>query len=655
MKILRTFFLFSSLTFSFSAELFAAVLSIDSQKVLEIANAKNISESRGWKKLLHIEPNMFGLKSRQISDPNFYLSNSPEYQNRTELEATLLAFSEPAENYARLIEHPLKKNITGKFMDHSQHAICRFPARLKFLKAELPDLKEYWQSLPQVSCLYQNIFLEAIDAESISFVFSSYYSDSPGSAFGHTFFRINRKFNQTKSRQELLDYGVGFAANVTVTNQALYAVLGLVGGFTGSWSNLPYYYKVREYNNFEARDLWSYDLNLKPDEVQMLADHLWEIGPHFYTYYFFTQNCAFHMLTMLEAAAPRLHLIEHVPFYYVIPSDSMKALFYEQDLVKNVSFRPSIRKVFLERVNRLEKQSYMALAKYSSTEDSSDSDQLGSVAEKALFLDAAMDLVDLRNPNLSAEKNPDTFERKNQLLKKRAALDYITPELSLKTLEQEHPEGSHGSSRVGLSYQEKSNLKSGNFEYRFALHDLQDPQVGLPQNSQLEFFNFKFSLLPGELKFEEMNLFKVLNLNPINFFETKASWGVELGVQNKKPYCEAHDRDCFLNGALVKVGAAKNIFSESLLIWAMGSLNLRYGPTLLDSKFYTAPGFEVGLLFRFNFETSFMSRFSREYPLDRGIYEQNYEAELRHSIYKDNSFGLRIKNDYYGVAAYFYY
>ena len=58
-------------------------------------------------------------------------------------------------------------------------------------------------------------------------------------------------------------------ANVTVSNGALYAVLGLVGGFTGSWSNLPYYYKVREYNNFEARDLWSYDLNLRPDEVAL--------------------------------------------------------------------------------------------------------------------------------------------------------------------------------------------------------------------------------------------------------------------------------------------------------------------------------------------------------------------------------------------------
>ena len=114
----------------------------------------------------------------------FYLSHSEEYKKLSELQATLIAFNEPADKYARFIEHPLKKNLTDKFLDHSQHPICRFPARLMFLKAELSEAKEYWKSLPQLNCLYQNIFLEAIDAASISFVFSSYYSGNPGSAFG---------------------------------------------------------------------------------------------------------------------------------------------------------------------------------------------------------------------------------------------------------------------------------------------------------------------------------------------------------------------------------------------------------------------------------------------------------------------------------------
>ena len=646
MKILGTLFL---LIFS-ATKAFA----VNTDSVLLLAKTKNISESRPWKKLLHIEPNVFGFNYSQISDDGFYLSHSKEYKKLSELQATLIAFNEPADKYARFIEHPLKKNLTDKFLDHSQHPICRFPARLMFLKSELSEAKEYWKSLPQLNCLYQNIFLEAIDAASISFVFSSYYSDSPGSAFGHTFFRINRHSYQAKARQELLDYGVGYAANVTVSNQALYAVLGLVGGFTGSWSNLPYYYKVREYNNFEARDLWSYDLNLQPLEVKMLALHLWEVGPHFYTYYFFTQNCAFHMLTLLEAAAPRLHLVEQVPFYYVIPSDSMKALFYEKDLVKNITFRPSIRKVFLQRAKILEAPTFYKFEKYAQTGDLTFLSELASEKERALFLDAAIDLHDLRHPNLTLEKDQNTFKTKEDLLQKRALINYISPELKINAVSNEQPEGSHGSSRVGLSYQTKSQLNSQNIEYRFALHDLQDPQTGLPQNSQLEFFNLNFQILPGELKFQEMNLFKVCNLNPVNFFEDKDSWGVELGTQNKRAYCSVADTDCFLNGILFKYGTARNLLSEKFILWGLGTANIRYGTSLLGAKFYVAPGFEIGLLHRFTDSISFLARFSREYPIDRD-YDQFYEAEYRYSFYKDINIGMRVKNDYYGFLAFYYF
>lgn len=630
------------------------VVAAQFENVLELARQKQVSGSRAWKKLLHIEPNMIGLNTRQISDPGFYLSNSPEYAKLNELEATLRGFAEPAEKYARLIEHPTKKNAASKVLDHSQHPICRFPARLGFLQKELSEIPDFWLALPKLNCVYQDIFLEAVDPESISFVFSSYYSDSPGSAFGHTFFRINRKSNSGKTRQELLDYGVGYAANVTVSNSALYAVLGLVGGFTGSWSNLPYYYKVREYNNFEARDLWSYDLNLHPEEVKMLALHLWEVGPHYYTYYFFTQNCAFHMLTLLEAAAPRLRLIEHVPFYYVIPADSMKALFYEQGLVKGVSFRPSIRKVFLERTKKLAPPTYAAFEKYAVTGNLAESKTLVDDPQRALFLDAAMDLVDLRSPNLTIEKNRDQYLKKNELLEARSGTNYISPEVIVKTSREDQPEGSHGSSRVGLSYHEKNGNKAGNLTYRFALHDLQDPQVGLPQNSQLEFFNFNFRLLPGELKFEDMNIFKVFNLNPVNFFEQKASWGFELGVQNKHSFCSPDVTDCFLYGALAKYGTSRTFGSENLVGWGLGTLNLRYGQNLPDSKLYAAAGFEMGLMYRFSTESSLLTRFAREYPSGRA-YDQNYEAELRHSPVQDTSFGLRVRNDEYGVLFYYYY
>lgn len=646
MKIFETLFFIFFLSWNVFAD-------SDLKQVLQLAQTKNISQLRPWKKLLHIEPNAVGISSTQVTDENFFLSHRPEYKHLDELSATLTAFFEPVEKSERHIEHPLKKTPSLKIVDHSQHAICRFPARLKYLKQVLNE-SYIWEKLPKVNCVFQDIYLEALNPKSISYVFSSYYSDSPGSAFGHTFFRVNRQSDQTQMRQELLDYGMGFAAQVTVTNPAAYALLGLLGGFSGTWTNLPYYYKVREYNDYEARDLWSYDLNLTPDEIDMFALHMWEVGAHSYTYYFFTQNCSYHMLTVLEAAAPRLHLIEHVPFYYVIPSDSMKALFYEKDLVKKVSFRPSTRKVFLERANSLDAETMSEFEKYAQTDELPKKLKLMNEKNRALFLDAAIDLIDLRHPQINNETQKELYQKKEHLLIERASVNYISPEIKLPISSQQPPDQAHGSSRFGLIYQEKDQVKAGILNYRFALHDLLDPQYGMPKNSQLEFFNLQFKALPHELKFQELNLFKVFNLSPINFFENQASWGFELGLQNKNQYCTIENRDCFLSGFLAKYGRSINLGNENIVGWGLALLNSRYGAQLADSKYYIAPGFEFGLLARLNDDTSFIGTFSREYPLDRQ-YEQNYQIEIRQSYFKKLSLGLSLQNDISKIGAYYYF
>ncbi len=647
MKIFGTFLFVLSL----NSFVFAAAAT---EQIFQLAKGKKISESRAWKKLLHIERNFFGIPTTQIAESKFLLSNSPEFNTDDELRATLLAFQVPAETMAQVIQHPLKPTGDFKITDHSQHAICRFPARLKFLKSELAEASGFWSLLPTVNCTYQSIFLDSLSPKAISFVFSSYYADSPGSAFGHTFFRVNRNSQQTKVKQELLDFGIGFAANVTVTNPAIYALMGLFGGFTGAWTNLPYYYKVREYNDYEARDLWSYDLNLTAAEVEMFALHIWEVGAHSYNYFFFTQNCAYHMLTVLEAAAPRLHLIEHVPFYYIIPADSMKALFYERDFVKGYDYRPSARKVFLERTKRLDKSLLADFEDFADTEVLPANLSAVSELQRAYFLDAAIDLVDLRHPQLDAKKNPALYQQKELLLAQRAQVNIISPELRLPANPSEQPELSHGSSRLSLSYVDDHQIKTGLLSYRFALHNLQDPLIGMPRFSQLEFFNFGFQILPNDLHFREMNLFKVFNLSPRNFFEKKSSWGFELGIQNKIEYCSAFDNDCYLTGFLAKYGSAVHLFHDDSVAWALGTANVRYGAQLQDSKYYFAPGFELGVLYRFTDHNSFLATFAREYPVNRQ-YQQNYAAEFRRTIFKNLSFGIHFKNDTAGVTGHYFY
>ena len=436
MNNFKTLFFFSitlCLFFSFSLcaiTPWATLSSKDSSNKIS-----QIAESRRWKKLLHVEKNALYQDHFQISDPEFYLYRGSEVKTpRLELLATIEAFFEPAHLYSEEVSLQNKKMV-----DESRHAICRFPARLEFLK-EVFSAEIDWEALPKPRCEYQNIYLRAVEAQSLSFVFSSYYSDSPGSAFGHTFFRLNKEKNPDK-RLELLDFGLGFAANVNVNNPFLYVVLGLTGGFDGTWTNLPYYFKVREYNDFESRDLWSYDLNLSEIELDRFVKHLWEIGNIKFHYFFFSQNCAYHMLTALEAASDRLDLSSKVPLYYVIPTDSLKTLFKQEGLVQAINYRPSLRKVFREKIKLLPLDKKMLFEENVKALQTNMDLNLLKALDDAFMVDLMIDYLQVLYPHI--EKNPTALKLKDQLLAIRAKNPTLSEIINLKYAEEDRPELSH--------------------------------------------------------------------------------------------------------------------------------------------------------------------------------------------------------------------
>src|SRR5205085_2119317 len=91
---------------------------------------------------------------------------------------------------------------------------------------------------------------------------------------------------------DLLDYGVDYSATADTSNPVLYAFKGIFGFFPGTFHIFPYYYKVREYNDYESRDLWEYDLSLTPQQVTMLVAHLYELGATYFDYYYIDENCS---------------------------------------------------------------------------------------------------------------------------------------------------------------------------------------------------------------------------------------------------------------------------------------------------------------------------------------------------------------------------
>ena len=158
---------------------------------------------------------------------------------KAEMLATLQAFSEDPNEY-----------------EQNRHPQCRFPARYKWLKDEL---KIDNKIIKEVSCSNLNFWLQNLEYSNISIVFASHFLDAPASTFGHTFLKLKSSIYK---ETDLLGNSINFAAFSQNVGIIEYFIKGISGGFPGLFGVYPYHVKVKEYNDFEKRDLWEYNINL---------------------------------------------------------------------------------------------------------------------------------------------------------------------------------------------------------------------------------------------------------------------------------------------------------------------------------------------------------------------------------------------------------
>ncbi len=483
-----------------------------------LADKNEIYEKRYWKLLLHVSGN-----SSEIDDPAFFISKDGKTDFKSELHATVDA-----------LYHEV-------YFDDNSTA-CKYPARKEWLKKEL-DLK----NLPDVTCKEFDTLMQKVDPQAVTLVFADAHINSPASMFGHTFLRIDSSHDS-----KLLSHAINYSANAdqTTENGVVFAIKGLFGGYPGIYSLLPYYEKLKEYKNTEQRDIWEYELNLRPDEVRLMMMHIWEIHDTYSWYYFFDENCSYHMLWLLEIARPSVHLREKF-YYQVIPPETIIAI-EEENLIAKKKYRPSKRSVLLSYEDRLslkDKNNVIALALGNAKAKDISKDK--DIQDKQYMLEAAAELCEyyfIEN-KIDKEQYLQTFQ---DILKERASLGK-TQKLHVKI--PTNPDLAHKSSRLTYQLASTDGYFSHYLGLRAAYQDIFDADTGMLRGTQIEFLDFlvKYSQEEHKIDLEKLTIVSLSSFAQRGTFFQPFSWQMKLGFDSD--YLDAKNHFVFNIGAGESWGA----------------------------------------------------------------------------------------------------
>jgi len=478
--------------------------------LLTQARQQQLANHRYWHLLLHYRQNLFGGVTSEVDDPNFFLSSNGKIDPQAELEATIRAF--------------FSEDLRGKSQQTSQ---CAFIARYHWLQEQLNWNPTFFT---QESCNKFDAWLSELNPQGISLIFPSAYMNNPASMFGHSFLRIDQQGQTEHTR--ILAYTINYAAEVPPDAGIEFAYKGIFGGYKGYFMSPPYYLKVKEYRDIENRDIWEYRLNFSEKEVVQLLRHVWELGEVYFDYFFFKENCAYHILSLLELANPNLHLTDQF-ILWTVPADTIRLVTQQPQLVKEVTYRPSHHTQIKRKRERLP-SAQLALLNQVIQDPSAlnnSSFQNLEIEQKAFLLDLALDYLQYKRTT-DKEQAQSRKETNNKLLLTRSTLGVKSPPFSILPFSTP-PETGHKTSRVGLGAGWRQDEFFEEFSIRAGYHDLLDPEPGYTPDAQiiLGSATLRHYEKREQFRLENFTLADVVSLAPIDGLFKTPSWKFKIGME----------------------------------------------------------------------------------------------------------------------------
>jgi hypothetical protein len=479
--------LFSDNTFFLESEAFAPNKRTLKPSFPTILN--KLSHTKQWHRLLH-----FKNGESEIDDKRFFLSSQGKENPKAELEASI-------------------KQLISDKSDDDNSTICRYPSRSNWILEQIPTLKKEIK-IPKCKALKKE--LKSLGAKHVTLILASAHINSPASAFGHTFLRIDNNPNTP-----LLSYAVNYAAQTTEDNGFVYAYQGLFGGYKGRYSIDPYYKKLKEYSDLEQRDVWEYTLDLTQEQIDRMVLHIFEIRYFYADYFFLAENCSYNLLWLIEVATQKSNLTNQFNFK-AIPIDTLRAV-VDEKLIKKTRYRPSKRKEILALSRPIQNSNRALEFAYSSDYNLEEIANL-TKEEQIASLELATALLKIKRLDNKISKK-EYLPKFLKILRKRSKLGKVDKK-SITT--PNSPKEGHLSSKASLSYMTDKVIKA---EAKIAYHDIYDNDNGYISGAYISFFNTAIEYRDNKVILEEIDFLDIKSYAIQDAIFKPISWQVAVGAK----------------------------------------------------------------------------------------------------------------------------
>lgn len=484
----------------------------DAAVLLARADERALSDDPRWRALLHYEWRTFppGHRSAAAS-PAFFLAPDGARDARAELAATLRGLLDPAARSAR-----------------DEPVACSFPARAAFLTRELGLDAD---AFPRPACPEFAAWRAALQPTGLTVVFPEAFMNSPASMFGHTLLRLDE--SRDDEARNLLGHAIDFTADAGGEAGPIYLLKGVFGRYPARFGLNPFWEKLKQYADWQNRDLWEYRLDLTDEEIELVLLHLWELREVDFPYYFFDENCSYHLVRLLQVARPEIEVSHGFPVS-VIPIDTVRDVIRPVGTTGEARYRPSPASTIRHALRELPRDQADAVFALTDGTLAPDAPALAALPaeRRARLLALAYDTLRFRFLDDDVPQD-DARRRAHRLLLARSRLgevpDVPAPRPAIR------PDQGHGTAMFSIAGGIEDDRPFFDLRLRPALHGRLDPGGGHSPDSSIRVLDTTLRYYPalGRVRLHELVALELRSESPWDRLGRPLSWHASTGLRTR--------------------------------------------------------------------------------------------------------------------------